>query len=103
MRRYEHADAELHAEVVRQSPRRRRSPTASASRTGCSTAPEDLLRGQRRRVEAGAHPSRVPRRCLLDEPTNHLDADSIVAAYDFLKRIRRAVVISHDTGLLGRP
>ena len=103
MRRYERADAELHAGGGY-------SAEAEAAQIASSLGIEDRLLsqplrtlsgGQRRRVELARILFSGAETLLLDEPTNHLDADSIVWLRDFLKGYRGGlVVISHDTALL---
>ena len=103
MRRYERADAELHAGGGY-------SAEAEAAQIASSLGIEDRLLnqplrtlsgGQRRRVELARILFSGAETLLLDEPTNHLDADSIVWLRDFLQAYRGGlVVISHDTALL---
>ena len=103
MRRYEKADAALHAGGGY-------SAEAEARQIASSLNIEDrilgqplrtLSGGQRRRVELARILFSGAETLLLDEPTNHLDADSIVWLRDFLKSHKGGlVVISHDTGLL---
>ena len=84
------------------SPRPRRSPPPSGSRSASSPSRSSTLSGgQRRRVELARILFSGAETLLLDEPTNHLDADSIVWLRDFLKAHRGGfVVISHDNALL---
>jgi len=103
MKRYERADAELHAGGGY-------AAEAEASQIAASLGIEERLMtqplrtlsgGQRRRVELARILFSGAETLLLDEPTNHLDADSIVWLRDFLKAHRGGlVVISHDTALL---
>jgi ATPase subunit of ABC transporter with duplicated ATPase domains len=103
MRRYERADAELHAGGGY-------AAESEAAQIAHSLGIEDRLLiqplktlsgGQRRRVELARILFSGAETLLLDEPTNHLDADSIVWLRDFLKSHRGGlIVISHDTGLL---
>jgi ATPase subunit of ABC transporter with duplicated ATPase domains len=103
MRRYERADAELHAGGGY-------AAEAEAAQIASSLGIEDRLLaqplrtlsgGQRRRVELARILFSGAETLLLDEPTNHLDADSVVWLRDFLKAYRGGlVVISHDTALL---
>ena len=103
MRRYERADAELHAGGGY-------SADAEAAQIASSLGIEDrildqplrtLSGGQRRRVELARILFSGAETLLLDEPTNHLDADSIVWLRDFLKSHKGGlIVISHDVGLL---
>ncbi len=103
MRRYERADAELHAGGGY-------AAEAEAAQIAHSLGIEDrvlgqplrtLSGGQRRRVELARILFSGAETLLLDEPTNHLDADSIVWLREFLKAHKGGlVVISHDTGLL---
>jgi ATPase subunit of ABC transporter with duplicated ATPase domains len=103
MRRYERADAELHAGGGY-------AVEAEAAQIASSLGIEDrilkqplrtLSGGQRRRVELARILFSGAETLLLDEPTNHLDADSIVWLRDFLKSHKGGlIVISHDVGLL---
>ena len=103
MRRYERADAELHAGGGY-------AAEAEAAQIASSLGIEDrilkqplrtLSGGQRRRVELARILFSGAETLLLDEPTNHLDADSIVWLRDFLKSHKGGlVVISHDVALL---
>ena len=103
MRRYERADAELHAGGGY-------AAEAEAAQIAASLGIEDrLLRqplrtlsgGQRRRVELARILFSGAETLLLDEPTNHLDADSILWLREFLRSYKGGlVVISHDVGLL---
>ncbi|MGZ4468024.1 MAG: ABC-F family ATP-binding cassette domain-containing protein [Nocardioidaceae bacterium] len=103
MRRYERADAELHAGGGY-------AAEAEAKQIAASLNIEDrilaqplktLSGGQRRRVELARILFSGAETLLLDEPTNHLDADSIVWLRDFLKAHKGGlIVISHDVALL---
>ncbi|HEX6877349.1 MAG TPA: ABC-F family ATP-binding cassette domain-containing protein [Nocardioidaceae bacterium] len=103
MRRYERADAELHAGGGY-------GAEAEASQIASSLGIEDrilkqplrtLSGGQRRRVELARILFSGAETLLLDEPTNHLDADSIVWLREFLRAHKGGlIVISHDVGLL---
>src|SRR6478609_8740043 len=103
MRRYERADAELHAGGGY-------AAESEAAQIAHSLGIEDRLLGQplktlsggqRRRVELARILFSGADTLLLDEPTNHLDADSIVWLREFLKAHKGGlIVISHDNGLL---
>jgi ATPase subunit of ABC transporter with duplicated ATPase domains len=103
MKRYERADAALHAGGGY-------SAEAEARQIASSLNIEDrildqplrtLSGGQRRRVELARILFSGAETLLLDEPTNHLDADSIVWLRDFLRTFKGGlVVISHDVELL---
>ena len=103
MRRYERADAELHAGGGY-------AAESEAAQIAHSLGIDDRILGQQIRTLSGGQRRRVElarilfsgaETLLLDEPTNHLDADSIVWLREFLKAHKGGlVVISHDTGLL---
>lgn len=103
MRRYERADAELHANGGY-------AAESEAATIAHSLGIEDrilaqplktLSGGQRRRVELARILFSGAETLLLDEPTNHLDADSIVWLRAFLKAHKGGlIVISHDNELL---
>jgi len=103
MRKYERAEAALHAAGGY-------AAEAEARQIAASLKIEDRLLaqplrtlsgGQRRRVELARILFSGAETLLLDEPTNHLDADSIVWLRDFLRSHRGGlIVISHDVSLL---
>jgi ATPase subunit of ABC transporter with duplicated ATPase domains len=103
MRRYEKADAALHAAGGY-------AAEAEAAQIAASLGIEDRLLGQPLRTLSGGQRRRVElarilfsgaETLLLDEPTNHLDADSIVWLREFLRSHKGGlVVISHDVELL---
>jgi ATPase subunit of ABC transporter with duplicated ATPase domains len=104
MRRYERADADLHAGGGY-------AAESEAAQIAHSLGIDDRILGQQIRTLSGGQRRRVElarilfsgaETLLLDEPTNHLDADSIVWLREFLKAHKGGlVIISHDTGLLG--
>ncbi|QYJ04995.1 ATP-binding cassette domain-containing protein [Nocardioides panacisoli] len=103
MRRYERADAELHAGggYAAESEAAAIAHSLGISDRHLGQPLETLSGGQRRRVELARILFSDARTMLLDEPTNHLDADSIVWLRDFLVTYSGGlVVISHDTDLL---
>ncbi|WP_310963562.1 ABC-F family ATP-binding cassette domain-containing protein [Nocardioides terrisoli] len=103
MRRYERADADLHAAGGY-------AAEAEAAQIAAGLGIEDRLLGQPLRTLSGGQRRRVELAriifsgaeiLLLDEPTNHLDADSIVWLREFLRTFKGGlVVISHDVDLL---
>jgi ATPase subunit of ABC transporter with duplicated ATPase domains len=103
MRRYERADADLHAGGGY-------AAESEAAQIAHSLGIDDRILGQQIRTLSGGQRRRVElarilfsgaETLLLDEPTNHLDADSIAWLREFLKAHKGGlVVISHDTGLL---
>jgi ATPase subunit of ABC transporter with duplicated ATPase domains len=103
MRRYERADAELHAGGGYSAESEAATIAHSLGITDRLLGQQlkTLSGGQRRRVELARILFSDATTLLLDEPTNHLDADSIVWLRDFLKAFPGGlVVISHDTDLL---
>ncbi len=103
MRKYERADAELHAGGGYAAEAEARQIAASLNIEDRILAQSlgTLSGGQRRRVELARILFSGAETLLLDEPTNHLDADSIVWLRDFLRNHKGGlVVISHDVGLL---
>ena len=103
MRRYERADAELHAGggYAAESEAAQIASSLGIEERVLGQPLRTLSGGQRRRVELARILFSGAETLLLDEPTNHLDADSIVWLREFLKAHRGGlVVISHDTGLL---
>jgi ATPase subunit of ABC transporter with duplicated ATPase domains len=104
MRRYERADAELHAGggYAAESEAAQIAHSLGIEERVLGQPLRTLSGGQRRRVELARILFSGAETLLLDEPTNHLDADSIVWLREFLKAHKGGlVVISHDTGLLG--
>ncbi len=103
MRRYERADAELHAGggYAAESEAATIAHSLGITDRLLGQQLKTLSGGQRRRVELARILFSDAETLLLDEPTNHLDADSIVWLRDFLKAFTGGiVVISHDTDLL---
>ena len=103
MRRYERADAELHAGggYAAESEAATIAHSLGITDRHLGQQLKTLSGGQRRRVELARILFSDAQTLLLDEPTNHLDADSIVWLRDFLKAFTGGlVVISHDTDLL---
>src|SRR5215203_2410773 len=103
MRRYERADAELHAGggYAAESEAATIAHSLGITDRLLGQQLKTLSGGQRRRVELARILFSDAQTLLLDEPTNHLDADSIVWLRDFLKAFPGGlVVISHDTDLL---
>src|SRR6188472_3974196 len=103
MRRYERADADLHAGGGY-------AAESEAAQIAHSLGIEDRVLAQPLRTLSGVQRRRVElarilfsgsETLLLDEPTNHLDADSIGWLREFLRNHKGGlVVISHDVGLL---
>ncbi|TDO47825.1 ATPase subunit of ABC transporter with duplicated ATPase domains [Kribbella sp. VKM Ac-2527] len=103
MRRYERAEADLHAAggYAAESEAARIAANLGLPDRVLSQPLGTLSGGQRRRVELARILFAQAETLLLDEPTNHLDADSIVWLRDFLKSYAGGVImISHDVNLL---
>ncbi|MDQ6687760.1 MAG: ATP-binding cassette domain-containing protein, partial [Actinomycetota bacterium] len=103
MRRYERADAALHAGggYAAESEAAAIAASLGISERLLGQPLRTLSGGQRRRVELARILFSGAETLLLDEPTNHLDADSIGWLREFLRSHRGGlVVISHDVGLL---
>jgi ATPase subunit of ABC transporter with duplicated ATPase domains len=103
MRRYERAEADLHAAggYAAESEAARIAANLGLPDRVLGQPLSTLSGGQRRRVELARILFAQAQTLLLDEPTNHLDADSIVWLRDFLKQYSGGVImISHDVNLL---
>jgi ATPase subunit of ABC transporter with duplicated ATPase domains len=103
MRRYERAEADLHAAggYAAESEAARIAANLGLPDRVLGQPLNTLSGGQRRRVELARILFAQAETLLLDEPTNHLDADSIVWLRDFLKSYAGGVImISHDVNLL---
>lgn len=103
MRRYERAEADLHAAggYAAESEAARIAANLGLPDRVLGQPLNTLSGGQRRRVELARILFAQAETLLLDEPTNHLDADSIVWLRDFLKQYAGGVImISHDVNLL---
>ena len=103
MRRYERAEADLHAAggYAAESEAARIAANLGLPDRVLGQPLGTLSGGQRRRVELARILFAQAETLLLDEPTNHLDADSIVWLRDFLKSYAGGVImISHDVNLL---
>jgi ATPase subunit of ABC transporter with duplicated ATPase domains len=103
MRRYERAEADLHAAggYAAESEAARIAANLGLPDRVLGQPLATLSGGQRRRVELARILFAQAETLLLDEPTNHLDADSIIWLRDFLKSYTGGVImISHDVNLL---
>jgi ATPase subunit of ABC transporter with duplicated ATPase domains len=103
MRRYERAEADLHAAggYAAESEAARIAANLGLPDRVLGQPLGTLSGGQRRRVELARILFAQAETLLLDEPTNHLDADSVVWLRDFLKNYPGGVImISHDVNLL---
>ena len=103
MRKYERADAALHAGggYAAEAEARQIAASLNIENRILDQPLKTLSGGQRRRVELARILFSGAETLLLDEPTNHLDADSIVWLREFLRNHKGGlIVISHDVGLL---
>jgi ATPase subunit of ABC transporter with duplicated ATPase domains len=103
MKKYERADAALHAGggYAAEAEARQIASSLNIEDRILDQPLRTLSGGQRRRVELARILFSGAETLLLDEPTNHLDADSIVWLREFLRTHRGGlIVISHDVGLL---
>ncbi|HET7690538.1 MAG TPA: ABC-F family ATP-binding cassette domain-containing protein [Nocardioidaceae bacterium] len=103
MRKYERADAALHAGggYAAEAEAKQIASSLNIEERILQQPLATLSGGQRRRVELARILFSGAETLLLDEPTNHLDADSIVWLRDFLKNHKGGlIVISHDVALL---
>jgi len=103
MRRYEAADAALHAAggYAAEAEAAQIASGLGIDERLLGQPLKTLSGGQRRRVELARIIFSGADILLLDEPTNHLDADSIVWLREFLRTFNGGlVVISHDIELL---
>ena len=103
MRKYERADAALHAGggYAAESEARRIAASLNIEDRILDQPLGHLSGGQRRRVELARILFSDAEILMLDEPTNHLDADSVTWLREFLRTWKGGlIVISHDVGLL---
>ncbi|HSV39915.1 MAG TPA: ABC-F family ATP-binding cassette domain-containing protein [Nocardioidaceae bacterium] len=103
MRKYERADAALHAGggYAAEAEAKQIASSLGIEERILAQTLKTLSGGQRRRVELARILFSGAETLLLDEPTNHLDADSIVWLREFLRNHKGGlIVISHDVGLL---
>src|SRR5688572_16995639 len=103
MKKYERADAALHAGggYAAEAEARQIASSLNIEDRILDQPLRTLSGGQRRRVELARILFSGAETLLLDEPTNHLDADSIVWLRGFLQNHSGGlVVISHDNLLL---
>ncbi len=103
MRKYDRADAALHAGggYAAEAEARQIAASLNIEDRVLDQPLRTLSGGQRRRVELARILFSGADTLLLDEPTNHLDADSIVWLRDFLRTFKGGlIVISHDVALL---
>src|SRR3954447_18817764 len=103
MRKYERADAALHAGggYAAEAEARQIAASLNIPDRVLDQPLSTLSGGQRRRVELARILFSGAETLLLDEPTNHLDADSVAWLREFLRNHKGGlVVISHDVAIV---